>query len=205
MNAVDRFSSTLARYRHLPQVQQMGAQSVQQPQAVYLPPQLPVAPSAPRPASRSDLDRALDKVQEVTPVLSRLAALVNRVQQPVPAAAYPGTPGIAAAPAPAAGPLGQSLQRLSHAVGSKDVDQFVRQTAPVIDEAIPLIEDVVNLFNGKPVRPVAQPAGAQPYAPYGAQVASPSVSQAVAPMVDGVTSLVSGVSSLVHAIGSLFK
>lgn len=207
MNAVDRFSSTLARYRQVPQAQQMGVQSAQQAQAVYLPPQLPTAPVQPQPAPRNDLDRALSKVNEVTPVLSRLAALVHRVQQPAPApaAAYPATPGIVPGAAPAVGPMGQSLQRLSQAVGNRDVDQFVRQTAPVIDEAIPLIEDVVNLINGKPVRPVAQPAGAPAYPVYGAQAGSPTFSQTVTPVVDGVTSLVSGVSSLVNAIGGLFK
>lgn len=196
MNAVDRFSSTLARYRQQPQLVQAGVNSVQQPSTPVIVPQ----PLMPPPAtSRSEVDKALDKFQQVTPMLSRLAALVNRVQQPATTVqAYPGVPIVQ----PSAGPLGQSLQRLGQAVGDKGVDQFVRTAAPVIDDAIPFIEDVVNLFSGKPVRPVAQPGVVQPY---GAQAAAPSISQQVAPMVDGVTSLVSGVSSLVNAIGGLFK
>lgn len=195
MNAVDRFSSTLARYRQLPQVAPAGVQSVQ-PQALVVP-----APVQARPDSRSDLDRALDKVSEATPLLSRLAALVNRVQNPNAAvqatSLYPGIPPIAPQP----GPLGQSLQRLGAAVGDKGVDQFVRQAAPVIDDAIPLIEGVVNLFSGNAPRPaVSNPYQASTY-----PNPQPSISQQVAPMVEGVTSLVSGVASLANAIGGLFK
>lgn len=189
MNAVDRFSNAMAQYRQLPP----------QPQTLPAYPQPPAA----QPPRRSDLDKALDKVAEVTPILSRMAALANRIQNPAGAVnsvqVYPAYPGYPATPpiAPAQGPLGQSLQRLGQAVGSSDVDHFVRQAAPVIDEALPLIEDIVNLTSGKSRQPV-QAASTYPYQPYGAPNPQPTIAQQVAPIVDGV-------SSLVNLIGGLFK
>ncbi|GEM_PF-6235805 len=181
MNAVDRFSNTLARYRQLPQPVSPGIQSVPQP---FLLQPVQAAP-------RTDVERALDKVAEVTPLLSRLAMLVNRVQNPQPAAAsinsaYPSMSTVAP------GALGQSLQRLGQAVGNKDVDRFVRQAAPVIDDVIPLIEGILNLASGKP----QQPVGTNSY--QASAVGQPSIAQQVTPIVEGI-------SSLVSALGSLFK
>ena len=202
MNAVDRFSNTLARYRQqstLPPMQPV--QSVQQP-PVQLPP-------VQQPARPSDVERAVNKVAEVTPILSRLAALLTRVQNPAPAATapasypatypatYPGTPPLVAP----TGAVGQSLQRLGQAVGSKDVDTFVRTAAPVLDEALPLIDDIVNLVGGKSRQP-AQVGIASTQAPSGSVS---SLGQQVAPVMDGVTSLVTGVGSLVKAFEGLFK
>ncbi|MNK57070.1 hypothetical protein D3C87_761200 [compost metagenome] len=205
MNAVDRFSNTLARYR----------------QQSTLPPVLPVQSVQPQPVQQparpSDVERAMNKVAEVTPILSRLAALVTRVQNPAPAATapasypasypttypspypapYPGTPPYVAP----TGAVGQSLQRLGQAVGSRDVDTFVRQAAPVLDEALPLIDDIVNLVGGKSRQP-AQVGIASTQAPSGSVS---SLGQQVAPVMDGVTSLVTGVGSLVKAFEGLFK
>jgi hypothetical protein len=212
MNAVDRFSNTLARYRQLPQALPQQAYPQAYPQAA---PSLPVypqqvqsiQPQPVRPQPQSDVEKTLAKVGEGAAVLSRLASLVQRVQNP-PAAvtSVQPTPGYPATPpyVPTPGPLGQSLQRLGQAVGDKGVDTFIRQAAPVVDEAIPLIEDIVNMVEGKP-RQQAPASVPNPYQPYAAPAQSPSVTQQVAPIVDGVTSLVSGVGSLVKAFEGLFK
>lgn len=157
MNAVDRFSSTYARYN-----QQLSQYPVAPP---------PVAqPTPPAQKKRSDLDKALDTVAEVAPVLSRLAVIVGKVQNPqqpaVTSVQTPGYPGYATPPiAPQVGPMGQSLQQIGQAIGGKDVDRFVRSAAPVIDEAIPLIEDIVNLFGGKKKPPQAPPVYQNPTTP----------------------------------------
>lgn len=157
MNAVDRFSSTYARYN-----QQLSQLPVTQP---------PVAqPTPPAPQKRSDLDKALSTVAEVAPVLSRLAVIVGKVQNPqqpaVNSVQTQGYPGYATPPiAPQVGPMGQSLQRLGQAVGGSDMDRFVRSAAPVIDDAIPLIEDIVNLFGGKKKPPTAPPVYQNPPQP----------------------------------------
>lgn len=192
MNAVDRFSNTMARYRQ---------QIPPTPQPVYPQASYPAYPQQVRsvqPQPRSDVEKALDKVAEVTPVLSRLAALVNRVQSPPPTEM--AGPGVAAMPPQ--GPIGQSLQRLGQAVGSSDVDRFVRQAAPVIDEAVPLIEDILNLANGKSPQAAAPQAV---YQPYGTAPQAPSISQQVGSVVDGLGSLAAGVNSMVKAFEGLFK
>ena len=194
MNAVDRFSNTLARYRQQSTLQPIGVSSVQ--------PQL-IQPPVQQPAQRSDIERAMDKVAEVTPILSRLAALVTRVQNPAPATTaavtYPGTPPYVAP----AGSVGQSLQRLGQSVGSRDVDTFVRQAAPVLDQALPLIDDILNLASGKSRQPA--PVGVAGTVQPAASNAVSSLGQQVAPVMDGVTSLVTGVNSLVKAFEGLFK
>jgi len=205
MNAVDRFSNTLARYRQQVTPQPAGAlpTALRPVQSV----QLPVAQ---QPAQRSDVDRVLEKVSEVTPILSRLAALVHRVQHPqaavataaaptYPASTYPGTPPYVAP----AQTVGQSLQRLGQSVGNRDVDTFVRQAAPVIDEAIPLIDDIINLANGKPRQQTVGIASATQ--PYGTSGQATTIAQQVAPVVEGVNSLVTGVTSVVKAFEGLFK
>lgn len=206
MNAVDRFSNTLARYRQQSTPQPAGAlPTAPRPVQSVQPIQLPVAQ---QPAQRSDVDRVLEKVSEVTPILSRLAALVNRVQNPqpavattstYPAATYPGTPPYMAP----AQTVGQSLQRLGQSVGNRDVDTFVRQAAPVIDEALPLIDDILNLASGKPrQQTVGVDSATQPY---GTPGQGSTISQQVAPVVEGVNSLVTGVTSVVKAFEGLFK
>lgn len=208
MNAVDRFSNTLARYRQQSTPQPAGAlPTAPRPVQSVQPIQHPVVQ---QPAQRSDVDRVLEKVSEVTPILSRLAALVNRVQNPQPAVAttaaptypastYPGTPPYMAP----AQTVGQSLQRLGQSVGNRDVDTFVRQAAPVIDEALPLIDDILNLASGKPRQ---QTVGIDSVTqPYGTPGQAPTISQQVAPVVEGVNSLVTGVTSVVKAFEGLFK
>jgi hypothetical protein len=215
MNAVDRFSNTLARYRQQSTPQPAGALPT-----IPRPVQSVQPPAAQQPAHRSEVDRVLEKVSEVTPILSRLAALLNRVQNPqpavattspptypapnypvstYPAATYPGTPPYVAP----AQTVGQSLQRLGQSVGNRDVDTFVRQAAPVIDEALPLIDDIINLASGKPrQQTVGISASAQPNGTSGQATA---IAQQVAPVVDGVNSLVTGVNALVKTFEGLFK
>ena len=216
MNAVDRFSNTLARYRQQSTMAPAGALPAY-PQPAYPQSVQSVQQQAAQPpARRSDVERALDKVAEVTPILSRLAALVTRVQQPqpavataptptypaptYPAAAYPGTPPYVA-PTQS---VGQSLQRLGQSVGSRDVDTFVRQAAPVIDQALPLIDDIINLASGKS-RPQTVGIASTAAQPYGNSGPASTISQQVAPVVEGVNSLVTGVTSVVKAFEGLFK
>lgn len=206
MNAVDRFSNTLARYRQQTTLPPAGSLPAYPQQVQSVQPQ-PVQ----QPARRSDVERALDTVAEVTPILSRLAALVTRVQNPQPAAAtpaaatypavtYPGTPPYVAP----SNSVGQSLQRLGQSVGSRDVDTFVRQAAPVIDQALPLIDDIINLASGKSRQQTVgiSSTNAQPY---GTSGPASTISQQVAPVVEGVNSLVTGVTSVVKAFEGLFK
>ena len=209
MNAVDRFSTTLARYRQQATPQPAGALPAYPRQVQSVQP-YPGQP-AQQPPRQSDVERALEKVGEGASLLSRLAALVTRVQHPqaapaattsampYPAATYPGTPPYMA-PAQS---VGQSLQRLGQSVGSREVDTFVRQAAPVIDEALPLIDDIINLANGKPRQQTVGAAATQQ--PSGVTTQASAIAQQVAPVVEGVNSLGSGVTSVVKAFEGLFK
>lgn len=180
-NAIDNFQSFYSQYRNAPAAPaQSGMAASVSPNAGNPPAYNPYA-STYTPAPNRGTPQPLGTQQPIgaqqQPVNSQPWNNPNYPQQPgypqptVPTqptypTGYPQQPqtlpGFPQQGIPGyAGPLTSTLGAFSGVVNDKGYDKFVRETAPVIDTAIPLITGIVGLFSKKkPEQPAQAPTTA---------------------------------------------
>lgn len=167
---------------------------------------------APAKAKKSDSEKAFEVVNQAAPLVGQLAGLINRSQTPHADGQQAHMPG----------PVGRSLEQINGTVKDKNFDKFVRQAAPVIDEAIPVVSRLVDLVSGKRRDDVTLPAPApNPHHPYYgypsagyphvpqhptmSPVGYPPMPQQSTVPQDRFTQAVQGVAGLASVISGWFK